>query len=85
VILDNCGHEGGHPRGASAKGDLNEVVFEFRVTAHCDVDETGEVIWQRKRSRLSGIPAALRQEAASTNCLALTRASSARIGSGPPI
>ena len=31
VILDNSGHEGGHPRGASAKSDLNEVVFELRV------------------------------------------------------
>ena len=27
VILDNTGHEGDHPRGASAKRDLNEVRF----------------------------------------------------------
>jgi hypothetical protein len=61
IVLDNSGHEGGHPRGASAKSDLNEVVFEFRVTRSCDVDETGEVIWQRRRSRFSGIPASMSQ------------------------
>jgi AAA domain len=61
VVLDNSGHEGGHPRGASAKSDLNEVVFEFRVTRHCDTDETGEVVWQRRRTRFGGIPATLTQ------------------------
>jgi hypothetical protein len=61
ITLDNSGHEGGHPRGASAKSDQNEVVFEFRVTEGCEEDTTGEVKWQRRRSRFSGIPAVMTQ------------------------
>jgi AAA domain len=62
LILDNVGHgDGGHPRGASAKGDLNEVVFELSAVEPFDRDTRGKVIWRRKRQRFSGVPVAMEQ------------------------
>ena len=62
LILDNVGHgEGGHPRGASAKGDLNEVVFELSAVEPFDGETRGKVIWHRKRQRFSGVPLAMEQ------------------------
>jgi hypothetical protein len=61
-ILDNVGHgEGGHPRGASAKVDLNEVVFELVAVESFDRDTTGKLVWRRKRQRFSGVPLAMEQ------------------------
>ncbi len=62
LILDNVGHgEGGHPRGASAKGDLNEVVFQLSAVEPFDGETRGKVVWHRKRQRFSGVPAAMEQ------------------------
>ena len=62
LILDNVGHgEGGHPRGASAKGDLNEVVFELNAVEPFDSETRGKVVWRRKRQRFSGVPVAMEQ------------------------
>jgi hypothetical protein len=62
LTLDNVGHgEGGHPRGASAKGDLNEVVFQLNAVEPFDQETPGKVVWRRKRHRFSGVPLAMEQ------------------------
>jgi hypothetical protein len=61
VILDNSGHEGGHPRGASAKVDLNEIVYELRAASPFEIEQTGELAWRCTRQRFSGIPRTMRQ------------------------
>jgi hypothetical protein len=62
LTLDNVGHgDGGHPRGASAKGDLNEVVFELSAVEPFDSETQGKVVWRRKRQRFSGVPKAMEQ------------------------
>lgn len=62
LILDNVGHgDGGHPRGASAKGDLNEVVFELTAVEPFDGDTRGKVVWRRRRQRFSGVPVSMEQ------------------------
>jgi hypothetical protein len=62
LTLDNVGHgEGGHPRGASAKSDLNEVVFQLSAVEPFNGDTRGKVIWRRKRQRFSGVPVAMEQ------------------------
>jgi hypothetical protein len=62
VILDNCGHGGDHPRGASAKRDLNEILFSLS-TPDGELDPAAErrLIWRRTRSRFAGVPRALVQ------------------------
>ena len=62
VILDNTGHEGDHPRGASAKRDLNEVLFSMTAPEEFDLESEGRLIWRRTRQRFAGaIPKALEQ------------------------
>jgi hypothetical protein len=62
LTLDNVGHgDGGHPRGASAKGDLNEVVFEMTAVEPFDGDTRGKVVWRRRRQRFSGVPLSMEQ------------------------
>jgi hypothetical protein len=62
LILDNVGHEGDHPRGASAKRDLNEVLFSLTAPAEFDAQTEGRLIWRRTRQRFAGaIPKALEQ------------------------
>lgn len=44
VILDNTGHSDPHrARGASAKGDLNEVLFEFEKAEKFNTKKSGKV------------------------------------------
>jgi hypothetical protein len=44
MILDNTGHEEKtRSRGASSKGDLNEVLFGFEVVDKFDIDTVGKV------------------------------------------
>jgi hypothetical protein len=62
LILDNVGHgDGGHPRGASAKGDLNEMVWELTAPEPFDQDTAGKVVWRLRRQRFSGAPRAMEQ------------------------
>ena len=62
AILDNTGHEGDHPRGASAKRDLNEVLFSLTAPDEFDLETEGRLIWRRTRQRFAGaIPKALEQ------------------------
>jgi hypothetical protein len=62
-ILDNTGHDdAGRPRGASAKSDLNEVVFSLVAVESFDRKTRGKVVWRRKRQRFSGIPVVMEQE-----------------------
>jgi hypothetical protein len=62
IVLDNTGHDGAHARGASAKGDLNEVVYALTVGAEFDQDKAGHVRLTRKRERFSGLPRSVRIE-----------------------
>lgn len=59
IVLDNTGWEGDHARGASAKHDLNEVVYLAKVGKPFDRDQTGELHLDRKRSRFADLPARL--------------------------
>ncbi len=62
MILDNTGHEGDHPRGASAKRDLNEVLFSLTAPDGFDLETEGRLIWRRTRQRFAGaIPKVLEQ------------------------
>ncbi len=62
IILDNTGHDGDHPRGASAKRDLNEVLFELSAPTPFDLEAEGRLVWRRTRQRFAGaIPKALEQ------------------------
>ncbi len=52
LILDNTGHkEKTRARGASAKGDLNEVLFSIKTTAEFDLYRTGSMTLKVERSR----------------------------------
>jgi hypothetical protein len=60
LVLDNTGHEErDRARGASTKGDLNEVVYVAKVGKPFDRDQTGELHLHRKRTRFSALPAQL--------------------------
>lgn len=60
LVLDNTGHDDqGRARGASAKADLNEVVYVVRVGRPFDRDQTGELHLHRKRTRFSDLPTQL--------------------------
>jgi hypothetical protein len=62
AVLDNCGHEGDHPRGASAKRDLNEVLFSLTAPDEFDLETRGRLIWRPTRQRFAGAtPKALEQ------------------------
>lgn len=63
LVLDNTGWEDRErARGASAKYDLNEVVYVAKVGKPFDRDRAGELRLIRKRQRFSGLPAELRVE-----------------------
>jgi hypothetical protein len=56
LTLDNTGHEGDRARGASAKRDLNEVVYTVTVGKDFDRDQTGHVRLERQRTRFAELP-----------------------------
>lgn len=57
IVLDNTGHEEGErARGASAKADLNEVVYALKVGRPFDRDKLGHLRLIRKRQRFAGLP-----------------------------
>lgn len=63
MVLDNTGHEEkGRARGASAKADLNEVVYVAEVRDAFDRERSGSLILKRKRSRFADLPLKLRLE-----------------------
>jgi AAA domain len=44
LVLDNAGHQDPkRGRGASAKGDLNEILFAVETVEHFDLDTTGRI------------------------------------------
>jgi hypothetical protein len=60
IVLDNTGHEErDRARGASAKADLNEVVYALAVGEPFDRDKLGHLRLIRKRQRFAGLPAEL--------------------------
>ena len=60
LILDNTGHEERErARGASAKADLNEVVYMVKVGEEFDRDQTGHLRLVRTRTRFSELPGEL--------------------------
>lgn len=60
IVLDNMGHaETARARGASAKADLNEVVYVVKVGEQFDRDQHGHARLIRKRTRFSGLPGEL--------------------------
>lgn len=59
LTLDNTGHAGDRARGASAKRDLNEVVYNLSAGEEFDRDKPGVVRLERKRSRFAELPAEL--------------------------
>lgn len=60
LVLDNTGHEErDRARGASTKGDLNEVVYVAKVGKPFDRDQTGELHLHRTRTRFADLPAQL--------------------------
>lgn len=63
AILDNTGHDGDHPRGASAKRDLNEVLFSLTAPdGDLDADVERRLVWRQTRGRFAGsIPRTLEQ------------------------
>lgn len=63
VILDNCGHNGGQPRGASSKRQLNEVLYSLSAPdGDLDVDIERRLVWRRTRGRFAGaVPKTLEQ------------------------
>ena len=57
LILDNTGHNAkDRARGASAKEDLNEVVYLVKVGTPFDRDRAGHLRLIRGRTRFSGLP-----------------------------
>ena len=60
VILDNTGHEDrDRARGASAKSDLNEVVYVVKLGEEFDRDQTGYLRLVRQRTRFAELPGEL--------------------------
>jgi hypothetical protein len=61
MVLDNTGHEErARARGASTKGDLNEVVYTVRRDEDFDRNRNGHVRLVRRRSRFADLPSDLR-------------------------
>jgi len=60
IVLDNTGHEGERARGASAKSDLNEVVYVVETGEPFDREHTGNLRLVRKRTRFAELPPELR-------------------------
>jgi hypothetical protein len=63
VILDNTGHDGDHPRGASAKRDLNEILFQLSLPdGDLELDTERRLVWRRTRGRFaSSVPRVMEQ------------------------
>jgi len=63
VILDNTGHDGDRPRGASAKSQLNEVSYALSAPdGDLDPETERRLVWRRTRGRFaSAVPKALAQ------------------------
>jgi hypothetical protein len=59
VVLDNTGHEGDRARGASAKNDLNEVVYVVATGEEFNREQPGHLRLLRRRTRFSELPAEL--------------------------
>jgi AAA domain len=60
VVLDNTGHEERErARGASAKADLNEVVYLVKVGEEFDRDQAGHLRLVRRRTRFAELPGEL--------------------------
>lgn len=60
LVLDNMGHEERErARGASAKADLNEVVYVVKVGAEFDRDRAGHLRLVRRRTRFAELPGEL--------------------------
>lgn len=59
AVLDNTGHDGDRARGASAKSDLNEVVYVVGTGEPFDREQAGHLRLVRKRTRFSELPATL--------------------------
>lgn len=59
LVLDNTGHDGDRARGASAKGDLNEVVYVVETGEPFDREEAGHLRLLRRRTRFAELPAEL--------------------------
>src|SRR5204863_4770192 len=52
LVLDNAGHqEPKRGRGASAKGDLNEINFSLETVESFDLDTTGRIRLEIENSR----------------------------------
>jgi hypothetical protein len=61
LVLDNTGHEETtRARGASAKRDLNEVIYLAKVGEPFDRDRLGHVRLLRNRTRFSDLPEELK-------------------------
>ena len=63
MVLDNIGHEGDLPRGASAKRDLNEVLFSLTAPdGELDGETERRLVWRRTRGRFAdAVPQVLEQ------------------------
>jgi hypothetical protein len=60
MVLDNTGHEDrDRARGASAKADLNEVIYVVKVGEEFDRDQTGYLRLVRQRTRFAELPGEL--------------------------
>jgi hypothetical protein len=60
LVLDNTGHEErDRARGASAKGDLNEVVYTAKVGEEFGRDQAGHLRLVRRRTRFTELPGEL--------------------------
>jgi hypothetical protein len=56
LILDNTGHnERTRPRGASTKGDLNEILFSMDTVSDFDLHKKGKLKLKVERSRLGNV------------------------------
>lgn len=56
LILDNTGHnEKTRPRGASTKGDLNEILFSMETVSGFDLHKRGRLKLKVERSRLGNV------------------------------
>ncbi|MGH2973880.1 MAG: AAA family ATPase [Solirubrobacterales bacterium] len=56
LVLDNTGHDGDRARGASAKGDLNEVVYVVETGEPFDRELAGHLRLVRRRTRFAELP-----------------------------
>jgi hypothetical protein len=56
LILDNTGHnEKTRPRGASTKGDLNEILFSMETVSDFDLHRKGRLKLKVERSRFGNV------------------------------